>query len=260
MRLNLLKTVPVGTIALVLSIGLHGLLLGLPLPERDVVSEQTEPEASESLEPIAIRAAVLPVAAPKPTISPTPQSAPKATPKPAPQAVAPQFPAGVIVRPVPQAAPVPAIVPSPSPVPSPAATPIVVSPSPTPSPTPSPELSPSPTPSPDAFTANFPHFENAQAGCFGLETCRQIEGEVSFREVGRTMMAQLEAKGYTVRLRDDLADDTGRKVYEVSKDDETQYLSVLSGLDLGRTVYVLAAEPMTIEDLQTGNVGGVPEG
>ncbi len=73
------------------------------------------------------------------------------------------------------------------------------------------------------------------------------------------MMEQLEAKGYTVRLRDDLEDDTGRKVYEVSKDEETRYLSVLSALELGRTVYVLAAEPMTIEDLQAEN-GAVPEG
>ncbi|WP_143467703.1 hypothetical protein [Leptolyngbya ohadii] len=86
-----------------------------------------------------------------------------------------------------------------------------------------------------------------------------IESAVGFRDVGRTMMEQLEAKGYTVRLRDDLEDDTGRKVYEVSKDEETRYLSVLSALELGRTVYVLAAEPMTIEDLQAEN-GAVPEG
>lgn len=251
MRLNLLKTVPIGTIALILSIGLHGLLLGLPLPERDPVVE--EPEA-ESLEPIAIRSAPPPVASPQPTISPTPQATPKAAPPPKPQA---------IVRPVPQAipapAPAPAIVPSPSPVPSP--------PPPEPEtaalpPSPQPPISPSPqslTPAPDAF-ADFPHFQNAQAGCFGLETCHQIEGEVSFREVGRTMMAELEAKGYTVRLRDDLEDDTGRKVYEVSKNEETQYLSVLSALELGRTVYVLAEKPMTIEELQAAGVAETPEG
>jgi hypothetical protein len=63
-------------------------------------------------------------------------------------------------------------------------------------------------------------------------------------------MEQLQTQGYTVRLRDDLEDDTGRKVYEVSKDEETQFLSILSALDLGRTVYVLAAKPVTLSDLQ----------
>jgi len=74
------------------------------------------------------------------------------------------------------------------------------------------------------------------------------------------MMEQLEAKGYTVRPRDDLEDDTGRKVYEVSKGEETQYLTVLSVLELGRTVYVLAEKPMTLADLQSENAAETPGG
>ncbi len=102
-----------------------------------------------------------------------------------------------------------------------------------------------PTHSPLPF-AGFPHMSNGNAGCFGLGNCRQVEGQ-NFREVSVDLVAQLETEGYEVRSRRDL-EDTGIKVYEVTSEDTTQFLSFLQP-ELGASVYILAAEPVTLSDL-----------
>ncbi len=96
--------------------------------------------------------------------------------------------------------------------------------------------------------SNFPHLATGEAGCFGLGNCRQINGG-DFRQVSADLIEQLRIQDYAVRSRDDL-EDSGIKVYEVTKDDVTQYLSVLQP-DLGVSVYVLASEPVVVAELRS---------
>jgi hypothetical protein len=233
--------------ALLLSLGLHALLLLLPLlPDRSTESAEvdtaTPEETAVSLTPLPIEPT------PQPSIAdaPLPSSAP--TPIPTPS----------VSSPVP--APVPAPIPAPAPLPAPLPT---VDPAPAASPA-SPEAAPSPTPSPTpaavappqnqivAPFADFPHLTEASA-CANQATegCRQVSG--NFRQVSQTLREQLRQQGYTVSLQDDL-EETGRQVYAVTKDDRTRYLSVISS-ELGSTAYVLAAEPVTQADIeQVGTV------
>ncbi|MEB3355097.1 MAG: hypothetical protein VKK04_00005, partial [Synechococcales bacterium] len=96
--------------------------------------------------------------------------------------------------------------------------------------------------------ADFPHLARAGAGsCSGLGNCHQVDGE-NFRQMGTRLVDQLTLQGYEVRSRDDL-EDSGIKVYEVTRDGVSQYLSLLQP-ELGTSVYVLAANPITTTDLQ----------
>ncbi|MCU0568257.1 MAG: hypothetical protein MUF49_16870 [Oculatellaceae cyanobacterium Prado106] len=234
--------------ALLLSVGLHVLLLLIPIPKNptEVAQQQNQPETD------AIPITQLPLQTVPPKPSPTPPS-PKATPtvSPTPKVLVQASP---LVPPVPPrvAAPPPVTAPAPAASPAIAPTPPATTPSPTaiatPTPTPSPSPSPQPSATPPSAFSNFPHLSGSQSGCFGLETCHQISDGSNFRIAAQTLEQQLESEGYAVRLRDDL-EEAGRKVYEVSKQNETQYLSVIS-TDLGTTVYVLAAEPKRLQDLQ----------
>ncbi|MEM7771868.1 MAG: hypothetical protein AAF327_15330 [Cyanobacteria bacterium P01_A01_bin.37] len=117
-----------------------------------------------------------------------------------------------------------------------------------------PPLDPSPLPErptnePLPFS-QFPHLSGGEVGCYGLDNCHQIQGG-NFRQIGNDLTQQIEEEGFEVRFRDDL-EDAGIKVYEVTQDDTTQYLSVLQP-ELGRTVYILAAEPVTSSQLQTAS-------
>lgn len=96
--------------------------------------------------------------------------------------------------------------------------------------------------------SNFPHLSNAESGCFGLGNCHQIEGG-NFRQAGANLVSQLEAQGYEVQ-QDDSLEDSGMKVYEVTKGETTQYLSLIQPR-LGPAVYVLAAVPITESELLT---------
>jgi hypothetical protein len=94
--------------------------------------------------------------------------------------------------------------------------------------------------------AEFPQIEGAQAGCNGLLGCWQTP-ETQWRDVSSNLEQELEAKGYQVKALD-LEDDTGRRVYEVSKAGEIKYyLNVLS-TNRG-TVYKISQEPLTREQL-----------
>lgn len=230
--------------ALLLSLGLHMLLFLLPLlPDR-----VAEPDETDAVEPEETSVALTPL-----PLEPTPQpsvadSSPASIPTPAP------VPAPVN-SPVP--APVPPIAPAPLPTPIPTPAPVEVAPTPSAaSPEPRSEAVPFPSASPTvpppqtqivAPLADFPHLAES-SGCSNQATegCRQVGG--NFRQVSQALREQLRQQGYTVSPRDDL-EETGRQVYEVTKDDRTRYLSIISA-DLGETVYVLAAEPVTQADIE----------
>jgi N-dimethylarginine dimethylaminohydrolase len=94
--------------------------------------------------------------------------------------------------------------------------------------------------------AEFPHFEGVQAGCNGLLDCWKTP-ETQWRDVSSNLEQNLEAQGYEVKPLD-LEDDTGRRVYEVSKEGEIKYyLNVLS--TQRGTVYKISREPLTREEL-----------
>lgn len=114
---------------------------------------------------------------------------------------------------------------------------------------PSPQVE-APINSPLPFS-NFPHLSNAESGCFGIGNCHQIEGG-NFRQAGANLVSQLEAQGYEVQ-QDDSLEDSGLKVYEVTKGESTQYLSLVQPR-LGPAVYVLAAVPITESELLTAEL------
>ncbi len=94
--------------------------------------------------------------------------------------------------------------------------------------------------------AEFPQVEGSQAGCNGLLGCWQTP-ETQWRDVSSNLEQRLEAQGYEVEALD-LEDDTGRRVYQVSKaGDLKYYLNVLS-TERG-TVYRISQEPLTREEL-----------
>ncbi|MGF1496178.1 MAG: hypothetical protein ACFB8W_05055 [Elainellaceae cyanobacterium] len=208
-----------------LSLALHGVLIFLPIASSEKDAQET------ATEPISIQITAMPEVPDRqldaPAVLPpdlvVPPIAEPSSPSPAPVASPSQA--------APPAAPQP-----------PERSPSAASPT---SPVPTPELPP-PDSAPLPF-ANFPHLPSAAAGCFGLGNCHQVEGE-NFRQMGTSLVDQLVAEGYEVRSRDDL-DDSGIKVYEVTRNGESQYLSLLQP-DLGTSVYVLAAAPVTTADLQ----------
>jgi uncharacterized protein (DUF302 family) len=80
-----------------------------------------------------------------------------------------------------------------------------------------------------------------------------VTGIGSYREVGRSLIANLETQGYRVKLRHDL-EDTGRNVYELTPPDsaiEPQYLIVFSDPADGSAVYVMSKEILTLKELQS---------
>ena len=94
--------------------------------------------------------------------------------------------------------------------------------------------------------AEFPQVEGSQAGCNGLLGCWQTP-ETQWRDVSSNLEQRLEAQGYEVEALD-LEDDTGRRVYQVSKAGALKYyLNVLS-TERG-TVYRISQEPLTREEL-----------
>jgi hypothetical protein len=250
---TLLKSVPSSLRWLIqptlfISLGLHLLVLILPLPERST------PESVASDLETQVRVTPLPEGPPKPPtpLPPTPQPSVLASPlaslnsSPTPlrptvaAAQAPQRP--VAQRPVPRPGVPSPDAPSPSsPVPSPAALT-------TPDATPSPE----PVLPPALPFADVPVLTGAETGCYGLGTCRRLSNGVDFRTAGQTLEAQLKGQGYTVRFRDDL-EVAGSKTYEITKNGETRYLNVLSA-DLGNAVYLVTTQPVTLTDLQNSNL------
>ena len=227
--------------ALFLSVGLHLLLLLLPiLPDRTSREAQTDSEDTE------VSLTSLPIAPqPQPSAS-TPSPLPAAKPSVASSPAAPILTPAAPITPQRSVPPVSQSSPSASATPTPAS----VQPSAQPSALPSPTISPLPPPQNRIVApfASFPHMADAQPGCFNQSAgdCQQVSG--NFRQVSQALRDQLNSQGYDVKQRDDL-EETGRQVYEVTKDGNTRFLSVISS-DLAGTAYILAAEPVTQADVE----------
>ncbi|MCA1990436.1 MAG: hypothetical protein LDL41_00070 [Coleofasciculus sp. S288] len=234
---------------LFISLGLHGLLLNLPIPSQP-------PELPPPTEPVKVTQLTPP---------PSPQPSPSlGFPKPSPRL---QQSTPPLIKPSPWLRQSTPLVVKPSPTiqqpepfptmeqgtPSPAPPSPVASPTPIPSetttssetPTPPPAPPEEPSPSPDELFADFPHSEGAEASCNGLLDCWQVENALT--SVSGELQENLIAQGYEVKKLD-IEDDTGRRVFKVFKKGETPYyLNLLSTLE--GTVYRITKEPLTREEL-----------
>ncbi len=97
----------------------------------------------------------------------------------------------------------------------------------------------------------FPHFQNSESGCFGLENCHRIAGEGTHRQAAKKLIKQMQANGFQVDKRDDI-DGQGHQVYEIVLPDEpnaTYYLNVFSD-SLESTVYAVTLEIVSLTQLQ----------
>ncbi len=100
--------------------------------------------------------------------------------------------------------------------------------------------------------ADFPHYSGAEPGCFGKESCQKTADPLG--KVDAHFAKQLPAKKYQVQSVSNEAD---KKVYQVSKGGATQFLNLFTSD--GGTVYVLAPEPLnSLDDLKAAVE--VPEG
>lgn len=236
---------------LAIALGLHSLLLFLPIwPAQKATDPGDRPVASEAGE-TRIQVTELPVAALRPPALAVPAIPPTAPPRaaiappPLPVQVPPPLPAAAppAVRPV--AAPRP-----PVPVSSPVARPPVPSPSPvaqaTPSPTPTPTPEETPA-SPSVFPQNF-HPSDAQPGCDrDRQNCWQT-AETRWRSVALNFEQTLEQRGYEVQPLDDLDQDTGVRMFRISKDGNAQYyLTVVS--TLAGTRYAHSEQRLSLEEI-----------
>ena len=104
-----------------------------------------------------------------------------------------------------------------------------------------------------SYSDQFPHFEGATSGCFGLGECRQVNGIGTYRNVADSLVADLENQGYGVNVHDDV-EDTGRRVYELTPpggEAEKQFLLVFQGTEPGSAIYVMSPEIMTLNELRS---------
>lgn len=235
----------------IVSVGLHVVVLLLPLPDRSTseVPISEEPVRITQLPASPSPTVPSPVAVPSPpvTLSPTVQATPVAPRPTAPMVTRPTAPPTASPTPSPPASPSPTPQinsSTPSPTPSPQGT----SDSTQPSPTASPTLSPAPlSESPTSFAAEIPHATiGGEPGCGGQENCWQTQ-DTQWRSVARALEQELENKGYEVKSQTD-DEVPGFRVYEVSRDGETEYLNLLSTLQ--GTFYILADQPMTRDELE----------
>jgi hypothetical protein len=225
---------------LLLSLGLHALVLLVPLPS----SQMPEPEAEEE----AISLTQLP---PRTQVAETPAASPSPSPAPVPPPSTP--PQAVVTTP---------------PVVPPTTPPIQTAPQATLESAPQPAASERPNESPssaesapsDPFIADFPRYPNAQSGSFGLP---QEFDPFSFRtpdalsEVSRWFQEQLQVNQFLVQPLEE-ASETGRSVYQVSKEGITKYLALIPNAEGEGTSYVLSDRPLP-EDLGSRRVISVEE-
>ncbi len=90
---------------------------------------------------------------------------------------------------------------------------------------------------------DFPLYPGSTPGCFGLSSC--LETSVVLSQVSSHFASQLPIRKYEVKRT---VQETGREVYQVSRNALSQYLSIIEN---GKsTVYVLSDAPRTLEDLE----------
>ncbi len=214
--------------ALFLSIGLHIVILLMPLPDRSSSEPAPEPVLSPSPQVPLTR---LPSPQPSASLTPSPK------PSPAPSVIATP---PVRVAPSPPLAARPATPPPPQRSPQPTPSPRSASPSPTPS--------PDPVPPPAIPFSDVPVLAGAQTGCYGMGVCHQLTDGTPFRSAGQNLESQFQSQGYTVQLRDDL-EETGRKIYELTRSGETRFLNVFS-INVGETIYLVTPQPISLQELE----------
>lgn len=198
-----------------LSLGAHGLLLVLPVAPEKPATPPPEPEKSA-------RITQLSPPGPKGSSKPKPKTA---TAKPVPKPRASNRPPAV--------PPIPPVKPPPAPTPTAAAP---AAPPPATAPTATEPMAGNPW-------EDFPQYPQAQPGCYNLDSCRQTAQPLG--QVSTFFSQQLPAKAYTAQLT---IDEPGRKVYQVSKNGLSQFLSLLAVEGKG-TVYVVASTPLALGDL-----------
>lgn len=222
---------------LLVSLLLHGMVLTLPL------LSEAPPEVPE---PDRISLTPMPTVAtsprlPRPVASSSPSSV--ATPSPAPPPlVAPPSPVTVRRSPPPAVLPQPAATPTPSLQPSPGRSPAPQATlAPLPVDSPSPEV-------PETAWADFPHGEGTVT-CEGQDNCWQTP-ETQWRSLAHTFQQTLQSQGYVLEdiTEQQLSSITGRRIYAVKKDGETQYFLNVVSTPQG-TRYVNSEEPLSEAEL-----------
>lgn len=198
-------------LTLLVSLGLHGLLLLLPTGSENKAATQKPEEKS-------IRITQLPTQIKSPTVKRPPKTPvlkkPTVVVKP-PQSQ-PAIPA--LRRPKPQAPPPSTQAASPG--------------------------SASTTPASGANPwQDFPQYPGAEAGCHNLQSCLQTADGLD--KVSAFFEKELDAKKYASKLT---ITEANRKVYQVARNGITQFLSLIQEPGKG-TLYVLAEAPRSLSDL-----------
>jgi hypothetical protein len=90
---------------------------------------------------------------------------------------------------------------------------------------------------------DFPIYPGAQPGCFGLASCLQTADSLS--QIGDFYQKELPAKKYDFKP---ILKENGRQVFQVSRNGQTQILSVIQA-EKGNVI-VLSDAPRSLEDLK----------
>lgn len=185
------------------SLGLHGVMLFLPLGEPETPPPPKPPEAQ-------VRITQLPNRMKPPAIKRPPPTAIRRSPQSTSPRLRPHAPAVPRVS----APPPPAIA----------------------------AAKPDPTAARDTWK-DFPLYPGSTPGCFELASC--LQSQDGFSQVADHFATQLPARKYAIKPVVQTAE---RRVYEVTREGLTQFLSILAN---GKNaVYVLSDAPRTIADLE----------
>lgn len=241
---------------LLISLGLHGLLLMMP------VSSETKIQPPKKEEKVKISQLPPTATSPSPKAAlPSPQTSLPPSPKLSPVATQPILRPSVPARQQPVASPVrqPSQTPQPKLTPTPQ---VQQKPSPQPSQSASPQASPSPSPqasqqpvTPADPFAEFPRYPNAQPGSAGVLKPEYDKGYVfnkteALEQVATNFEKLLQAKGFTPAAA---TGDATFKVYQVSKGDAApQFLHLIS--QDGKTVMLLAPQAYSLDALKNSQV------
>jgi len=246
---------------LVAAAGVHSILFLLPISEPDASPPLAEKPVKVVKLTTPTRSQML-VVKPTNSVKPRPAIAPKVAVAPKRvirQRVEQPAPASLPVKttPIPKKTQTEmAVTPKPSPQmsPSPAQPPAEQSPATSsqaksdPLPVPN-EPVPEGNPTQDVF-ATVPQTNGAEQACDDQqETCWRVP-DARMREVSRQVLADLQRKGYEVE-KEDIEDDIGMEVYEVSKNGEVKYyLHFLSLMSDSGTFYLPAKSMLSREELE----------
>ena len=241
MLLHFVKNLPTPIRTLIrpmwcVSLGLHGLLLTLPIPSTPEIEPSAEKKKSVKITQLPPQPSPL-VQLSKPSFrvqqSPLP-------PNPSPVKALP--PDRFILRQSTLRSPI---------IEAPKRPQIAQQNTPSPTPTPTPVASPTPTPTPTPTNplANFPELAGITPGCGGQPGCWKVEG-TNMRSVASNQIEPfLAAQGYTLLRNEEIGDDH-HNVYRVSnRTGGIEYLHLLS-TDDGLPVLVFAdSKDLTREQL-----------